>query len=645
MSLRVRAVVALVLLVLFPIVVVVVAAGLLVGGIALAVETTAFLGGKVALLAIPLIWALVSSARDVMRARSSSQPVPGAELTRAAHPALWAELDGMAGQMGQQPVDRVVVLPHVNAFVTEATGRRELMVGLPLLATLDRAQLRAVLAHELGHFGEGHTRAGARAYRAAGVLRSTHGRLDHGLLRALVEWYLRLYLAVSMSVLRDHERQADEWSARLAGSEAAASVFPMLARLDVAWDHLDDAYLPLAAQARTTPSATEGLRRLLDGRRQDLDAATASALAAPSSRYDTHPPARERVERLRALATHVDVPDGRQPAWTLLGRGDASLLDVERELGHGEGQQGPPGSWDDAVREALLAGADRQAHLLLDQVVQQVPDAMRTPAWVLHAVHEGHGPALVRPVLRGDIPVERREAAGTEALGQLLGGLLLSRLAAQGLATITASWSGPAQFWLVGRDGSRTPWPFADEAMAVAEDRTRVAALVERLRSTGANLDVLVEGSADGPLQLGSSAEAALGAVLARPRIAKRRQPFDVVLYDDGVLLHPAPRSTTGFRAAVGNYFLHDSGRLNGLRVQALVDEVAGHPAAWAATAGAPTRWIPYGELRGSRKSGGGVKGRRIWLIRPDGTELALRFTSHTAEIGDAEVVLKRALG
>src|SRR5690349_3964553 len=100
MSLRVRAVVALVLLVLFPVVVVVVAAGLLVGGIALAAETTAVLGGKVALLAIPLIWALVTSARDAMRARSSRQPVPGAELTRTAHPALWAELDGMARQMG-----------------------------------------------------------------------------------------------------------------------------------------------------------------------------------------------------------------------------------------------------------------------------------------------------------------------------------------------------------------------------------------------------------------------------------------------------------------------------------------------------------------------------------------------------------------
>jgi hypothetical protein len=389
---------------------------------------------------------------------------------------------------------------------------------------------------------------------------------------------------------------------------------------------------------------TEGLHRLLDGRREDLDGATAAALERSASRYDTHPAPRERMERLRALRTSVDVPDGQHPAWTLLGRREWSMIDLERAFIPGEG---PPGSWDDAVRTALVTRVGNRSRLLLDQVAQQVPGAQRTAAWALYAVQEGHGPNLVRPLLRGDIPADQRDAAVTEVLADVLDALLLSTLAAQGLATVAVSWTGPAETCLVGPDGTRSPWPFWDDARAVAENPTRVAALAARLRELGANLDLPVEPAADGPATLHSSAEAAVAVVLLQPQPpgVGRRQPFDAVLYDDGVLLHPAPAAANGFAAGIRAQVLHEGGSRNAERVQALVEQVGGDPAGWAKTAGPPTHWIPFRDLSGWRKAGNVWRGERLNLTRPDGTTLSLRITNHTVRIGDAGAVLDRALG
>jgi hypothetical protein len=124
------------------------------------------------------------------------------------------------------------------------------------------------------------------------------------------------------------------------------------------------------------------------------------------------------------------------------------------------------------------------------------------------------------------------------------------------------SWSGPAQTWLVGRDGTRSPWPFADDAQAVAKDPALVGSLVARLRQLGADLDAAVA-VPDAPVTLQSSAEAGLAVVHLRPKPAGtgRRQSFDVVLYDDGLLIHPAPASATGVAAGIRAQLPHTDGR------------------------------------------------------------------------------------
>jgi Zn-dependent protease with chaperone function len=170
MGMRVRAVAALPVLVLFPVVVLALVVGVVAGGFYLG-SFAGILGVKVAWIAIPVAWALFSAVRDVWRSRP--EPMAGVELDRRPQPAFWAVVDDLADRMQTERPQRVVVNGTVNAAVTQVGGHREMVIGLPLLAGMSRDELVSVLAHELGHFASGHTRVPAgRGHPGPGAGRS-----------------------------------------------------------------------------------------------------------------------------------------------------------------------------------------------------------------------------------------------------------------------------------------------------------------------------------------------------------------------------------------------------------------------------------------------------------------------------------------
>lgn len=81
-------------------------------------------------------------------------------VERADAPALFAEVDAVAGRMGMPTVDQIGFHDACNAsiqvkrrWIPGAGSALVLKLGFPLMATISPAQLRAVLAHELGHVG------------------------------------------------------------------------------------------------------------------------------------------------------------------------------------------------------------------------------------------------------------------------------------------------------------------------------------------------------------------------------------------------------------------------------------------------------------------------------------------------------------
>src|SRR5262249_5394081 len=85
----------------------------------------------------------------------------GIALDPQQQPKLFRELDAVALATEQRVPSEVYVTLDANASVAVHGGwmgfggRRVLCLGLPLIATLDAAEMRATLAHEFGHFAAG----------------------------------------------------------------------------------------------------------------------------------------------------------------------------------------------------------------------------------------------------------------------------------------------------------------------------------------------------------------------------------------------------------------------------------------------------------------------------------------------------------
>ncbi|MFF6976659.1 M48 family metallopeptidase [Streptomyces sp. NPDC008343] len=100
------------------------------------------------------------------------EPPPGLLVTEQQEPALWAAVRTLAEETGTRAPDEIVLTPDVNAAVAEGAtflglkpGRRRMYIGLPLMAGLSEPQLRAVLAHEFGHYTNHDTRLSAITLR------------------------------------------------------------------------------------------------------------------------------------------------------------------------------------------------------------------------------------------------------------------------------------------------------------------------------------------------------------------------------------------------------------------------------------------------------------------------------------------------
>ncbi|MFF3948474.1 M48 family metallopeptidase [Streptomyces sp. NPDC001902] len=296
-------------------------------------------GVIVAAAAVPLLLSIVQGLGAITRApplRADAVPV-----SREEAPALWELATGIAWQVGARPPDVLLLTGDANASVSEdgaalglLSGQRRLHLGLPLLASLTHAELRAVLAHEFGHFSHRHTRFGAVAYRCDAALATTLGQwntgtrwfsLPHLVMRGSVRLYALVFRWLTFAVRRRQELEADRTAARLAGREVTASALRATHGTAVAWRRFQQEWLDPAALVGMHPDnpylAFRSLLGELGVRRVPVD----DDRVRPHRR-DSHPPLGLRLRRLREL----DVPPGEDD-----GSGALRLLpgDVGRVLG------------------------------------------------------------------------------------------------------------------------------------------------------------------------------------------------------------------------------------------------------------------------------------------------------------------------
>ncbi|MEM6769956.1 MAG: M48 family metallopeptidase [Bacteroidota bacterium] len=187
------------------------------------------------------------------------------EITRAEEPALFELIDEVVSQLDVKPPKKVFLAPDVNASVFYNSSfwsmffpvRKNLRIGLGLMNSLNREELRAVIAHEFGHFSQRSMAVGSYVYTVnqvifnlvnndesfnnlAGQIASVSAYVYPCVWVAMkavqgVRWVLaQMYKVVNLSYLglsREMEYHADAVAAALGGGHGLASG---LRRIDLA---------------------------------------------------------------------------------------------------------------------------------------------------------------------------------------------------------------------------------------------------------------------------------------------------------------------------------------------------------------------------------------------------------------------------
>ena len=444
-------------------------------------------------------------------------------------PRLFAFVRRLCQETGA-PFPRRIYLTHdVNAAVFYPRSllslcwpvRKNLLVGLGLVESVSLSELKAVLAHEFGHFAQSSTKLGQYVYVSNQVIADmvfARDRWDELLavwrsidlrisfpawILSGVVWVLRKLLGLAfqginllnLSLSRQMEFDADNQAIRLTGSDALISALWKLERaslaLQVAQNDLgamadhgtysDDLFLHQRSAAERVPKLL-GAEARRDARARPMFEPYqpgAAVCFAPSeeerqSAWHTHPP--HHARELNAKRSYLPHPIDERPAWLLFPDSARLRAEVTR-LAYKDliGREPKPGELEPAaavaerIREeqAEVEQAEHYHGLYDDRVLAPGdPDAVLAAHTAARERGEDLGPGL-----RAEA---QRFASGVQAHMERLEALQ------QDAATLAqaAEEGGPGSFELRGqqvprRSAKRLLEENQDEQKALREELAR----------------------------------------------------------------------------------------------------------------------------------------------------------------------------
>ncbi len=485
---------------------------------------------KVSYLTIAVAFGVLVALWRVIRAKGeepSGLPVGPDQATQ-----LWHAVRELAAASKTRPPDAILLVPDVNAAVTEDAklmglvgGRRRLYLGVPLLQALSVAQMRSVIAHELGHFSRQHTRLGAIAYRGRMAIQATVAQLEGRLSGWIFKMYAKVYFLVEAAVSRRQELEADEASVRAAGRATAQSALRELPVVDATWGFYFERYISPGWEAGYAPREFfGGFADMLAARADELERLRAEPPPDEQSRWDSHPPVAARIAAMDAMPD-VSVSIDTRPASHLLPMFDqlcASL--AERAVNYG-GRKVV--SWDEFSAISVVTEEQREVDTVYRSAARLVGSPQADLGTVLGIVESGRLGELAEQFF----PSATRKEAREQFAGQME---LLFRVAAvrSGVAKWRHSWSGRPEF--VRADGS------ALDLTEVATQATSPETVdVARARLAELGIDLATAIQVD---RVATAHGAEIVDAMANVKV--NDVPHDLVILDTGFILVPCPKST-----------------------------------------------------------------------------------------------------
>lgn len=271
---------------------------------------------------------------------------PGDRLDLDQHPRLKGLLEEVAAKLETRPIDTVFITPgsQVAVFEQRSLGEtlrgvdsaRCLILGAAVLKGMKAIELKAVLAHEYGHFKNEDTAGGAFALAARRSLMtlimslaSSGAATWYNPAWWLIRGFYALFLRVSHGASRLQEILADRWAAFAFGGAAFERGLTHVVRRSVEFSAVANAVLQEAVDEghsirniyrKEPPSSFDPTT---------VEAEIEEELARPGTPLDTHPAPQERFALIRALDAPVAPTEADEaPAWDLF----ADRTALEREL-------------------------------------------------------------------------------------------------------------------------------------------------------------------------------------------------------------------------------------------------------------------------------------------------------------------------
>ncbi len=393
---------------------------------------------------------------------SRPQPLPGLDITPQDAPELWALVAGISAAADTAGPAQIRLVSDVNASVSEDSrlfgligGHRRMYLGVPLLQGLNVNQLRAVLAHEFGHYSGAHTRLGPIAYRGWNAVVATMRQLqgdDVNWLLRLYGWVLRvfagLYVLMSLAMRRSQEREADRFMVHCAGRANAEAALREIDVIKAYWSFYRERFLGLAWEWDLAPTADDffgGFQRLLAARADEREDLRGKAPRAEGSYLDTHPPTAERIAAMGTLPEQtVSLPDDDRPSSVLLpGFAAAAAATAENAYVFGYRERL---EWDELVARACAMDDQRAADTVYQAAAQLAGEPRATLATVVTLSEVGRAAALVRTA------APHAEKPFAEVADEVFATLVRAAALHSGVARWQISWSGPFELVTAGGD-------------------------------------------------------------------------------------------------------------------------------------------------------------------------------------------------
>ena len=317
------------------------------------------LGGCSAFLTI-----FMAKALFFVKAGGSSDDL---EITQESEPALFGFLYQLADDAGAPRPHRVFLSNRVNACVFYDLSilnfffrsKKNLEIGMPLVNMLTLGELKAVLAHEFGHFAQKSMSVGRWVYIAqqiAGHIVAKRDLLDKALnfisrtdfriawigwamrlivwsIRSLMDSLFSLVVIAQRALSREMEFQADLVAVSLTGSDALIHALHKLHAADDAWSRALEFINSEISAGRSVENAFTIQLKVLDKVRTILDdqeygcipklpTETAQMnrifkdqMIQPPQMWATHPENRAREENAKKV--YVAAPFCDESSWTL----------------------------------------------------------------------------------------------------------------------------------------------------------------------------------------------------------------------------------------------------------------------------------------------------------------------------------------